>query len=161
MSVNSFNVQWVKTLLIYYSSLLEMSTGFAGKSIQFTLNIMVTFSVNVLIFNKYQGCILSVMCILCIFGHQTYMVHAYQYNRRVDSRFAPNQWETSLQSNTVSHWLGANLESVLKSVTRNTFLLCSSTTYNLTYYGRYLKLFYFDSNPSRSYLTSINQHWFR
>ena len=32
---------------------------------------------------------------------------------RVDSRFAPNQWETSLQSNAVSHWLGANLESVL------------------------------------------------
>ena len=28
-----------------------------------------------------------------------------------DSRFAPSQWETSLQSNAVSHWLGANLES--------------------------------------------------
>ena len=32
-----------------------------------------------------------------------------------DSRFAPNQWETSLQSNAVSHWLGANLESALDS----------------------------------------------
>ena len=32
---------------------------------------------------------------------------------RADSRFAPSQWETSLQSNTVSHWLGANLESSL------------------------------------------------
>ena len=32
---------------------------------------------------------------------------------RADSRFAPNQWETSLQSNAVSHWLGANLESAL------------------------------------------------
>ena len=30
---------------------------------------------------------------------------------RADSRFAPNQWETSLQSNAPSHWLGANLES--------------------------------------------------
>ena len=30
---------------------------------------------------------------------------------RADSRFAPTQWEMSLQSNTVSHWLGANLES--------------------------------------------------
>ena len=30
-----------------------------------------------------------------------------------DSRFAPSQWETLLQSNTVSHWLGANLESAL------------------------------------------------
>ena len=26
---------------------------------------------------------------------------------------APSQWETSLQSNAVSHWLGANLESAL------------------------------------------------
>ena len=32
---------------------------------------------------------------------------------RVDSRFAPSQWETSLRSNAVSHWLGANLESGL------------------------------------------------
>ena len=30
-----------------------------------------------------------------------------------DSRRASNQWEISLQSNTDSHWLGANLESVL------------------------------------------------
>ena len=28
-----------------------------------------------------------------------------------DYRFAPSQWDMSLQSNTVSHWLGANLES--------------------------------------------------
>ena len=27
---------------------------------------------------------------------------------RADSRFAPSQWETALQSNTVSHWLGAS-----------------------------------------------------
>ena len=32
---------------------------------------------------------------------------------RADSRLAPNQWETSLQSNAVSHWLGTNLESAL------------------------------------------------
>ena len=36
------------------------------------------------------------------------------HNGRVDSMFAPSQWETSLQSNTVSHWLGANLESALQ-----------------------------------------------
>ena len=30
-----------------------------------------------------------------------------------DSRLAPSQWETWLQSNAVSHWLGANLESTL------------------------------------------------
>ena len=32
---------------------------------------------------------------------------------RADSRFAPRQWETSLQSNAISHWRGANLESSL------------------------------------------------
>ena len=31
-----------------------------------------------------------------------------------DSRLASSQWETSLQSNDVSHWLGANLESALR-----------------------------------------------
>ena len=36
---------------------------------------------------------------------------------RADSRFAPNQWETWLQSNAVSHWLGAYLESALKLCT--------------------------------------------
>ena len=30
---------------------------------------------------------------------------------RADSRFAPSQWETSLQSNAPSHWLDVNLES--------------------------------------------------
>ena len=32
---------------------------------------------------------------------------------RADSRLAPSQWETALQSNAISHWLGANLESVV------------------------------------------------
>ena len=32
---------------------------------------------------------------------------------RADSRFAPSQWETALLCNDVSHWLDANLESVL------------------------------------------------
>ena len=34
---------------------------------------------------------------------------------RTDPRFAPSQWETLLQSNAVSHWLGANLESALEN----------------------------------------------
>ena len=33
------------------------------------------------------------------------------YNYKADSRLAPSQWETSLQSNAVSHWLSASLES--------------------------------------------------
>ena len=32
---------------------------------------------------------------------------------RADSRLAPSQWETSLQSNAIFHWLGAHLESAL------------------------------------------------
>ena len=42
------------------------------------------------------------------------MVGCY-YNTydRADSRFVPSQWETSLQSNAISHWLGANIESTL------------------------------------------------
>ena len=39
--------------------------------------------------------------------------HHYKWPIRADSRFAPSQWQTSLQSNAVSHWLGANLESAL------------------------------------------------
>ena len=32
--------------------------------------------------------------------------------------FAPSQWETLLQSNVISHWLGANLESALSIIHR-------------------------------------------
>ena len=35
------------------------------------------------------------------------------YITRADSRFVPNQWETGLLCNDVSHWLGASLESAL------------------------------------------------
>ena len=37
-----------------------------------------------------------------------------KYRDRADSRFAPIKWETALLCNDVSHWLGANLESVLR-----------------------------------------------
>ena len=35
----------------------------------------------------------------------------HRFSIRADSRLAASQWEMSLQSNAVSHWLGANLES--------------------------------------------------
>ena len=38
------------------------------------------------------------------------MHHMYH---RTDSMLVPSQWETSLQCNAVSEWLGANLESAL------------------------------------------------
>ena len=37
---------------------------------------------------------------------------------KADSRLAPSQWEMLLQSNAVSHWLGANLESALVELWR-------------------------------------------
>ena len=42
------------------------------------------------------------------------MVGQYGHDTvRAESRLAPSQWEMSLQSNAISHWLGANLESAL------------------------------------------------
>ena len=49
---------------------------------------------------------------------------------RADSRFAPSQWETSLQSNAISHWLRANLESVLYPVLK---MSCSDLTRMIWY----------------------------
>ena len=37
--------------------------------------------------------------------------HPFEYECKADSRPVPSQWETSLQSNAVSHLLDANLES--------------------------------------------------
>ena len=45
--------------------------------------------------------------------HVTDSVHEHM-KCMADSRTVPSQWETPLQSNAVSHWLGANLESALK-----------------------------------------------
>ena len=45
---------------------------------------------------------------------------------RHDSRNMPSQWETPLQSNAIPHWLGANLESALIYVIKETSLLESS-----------------------------------
>ena len=46
--------------------------------------------------------------------------HDSQLIFRADSRLPPSQWEMSLQSNTDSHWLGANLESPLILLLANT-----------------------------------------
>ena len=35
------------------------------------------------------------------------------YSNRSDSGLEPSQWETLLQRNAISHWLGSNLESAL------------------------------------------------
>ena len=49
-------------------------------------------------------------------SHQPYYIYGRFWSViRADSRFAPSQWETPLQSNAVSHWLSASLESALCS----------------------------------------------
>ena len=55
----------------------------------------------------------------------------------VDHR-APTQWETSLQSNAISHWLGANLQSALDHKTQlwnrcHTFQIRPKITCNRTF----------------------------
>ena len=40
----------------------------------------------------------------------------YEWNSTADSRLATSQWEKLLQSNTISDWLGAKLESALESL---------------------------------------------
>ena len=47
-----------------------------------------------------------------------YLTYALEMNMwsRADSTSVPSLWETSLQSNAVSHWLVANVESALWSI---------------------------------------------
>ena len=65
-------------------------------------------------FTNYPWLYMAVHC-----SHLNHIIHVTGMcdnkweNIKADSRLAHSQWETSLQSNAVSHWLGANLESAL------------------------------------------------
>ena len=62
------------------------------------------------------GCYLGTLSLFSTTANRlavTQTTYHYMGIFRADSRLAPSQWETSLQSNAVSHWLGANLESAL------------------------------------------------
>ena len=73
----------------------------------------------------YKWCIASYICTiicrlcqcqgeLCMLLALSNVLHQWgHWPIRADCRLAPSQWETSLQSNAVSHWLGTNLESAL------------------------------------------------
>ena len=56
-----------------------------------------------------------ICCLKSIFRHFV----NYIYNRAY-ARLAPGQWEASLQSNAVSHWLCVNLESALYHLSSKT-----------------------------------------
>ena len=53
------------------------------------------------------------LCVRSRHQGQGEVITPHIYCNRADSRLAPSQWETPLQCNAVSHWLGANLESAL------------------------------------------------
>ena len=55
----------------------------------------------------------TVVCKMAVTLSRDQCVNNVRCFCRVDSKLAPNQWETSLQSNAVSHWLCAYLESAL------------------------------------------------
>ena len=74
-----------------------------------------------------MGCSLWTFCrkstiswgdLLTLVTHTTWSpwIPGGQDKTRADSRFVPSQWETALRSNAVSHWLGTNLESALKTI---------------------------------------------
>ena len=84
-------------------------------------SLMMTFRNKIVMLKpQYFPTITHVICFL-------YLVAMLRRRRvwyhRADSRFAPSNWETSLQSNAVSHWLGANLESALISNVNNLLLI--------------------------------------
>ena len=61
---------------------------------------------------------------ICFFAPLAGSLHPYHSSHRADSRLAPSQWETPLQSNGVSHWLGANLESALSYHVGLSYMCC-------------------------------------
>ena len=82
---------------------------------------------NCRLFPQFIGCSELIMIILCLQTDRNaahwwiqlvlplleILTYILMWWNRVDSRFAPSQWETALLCNDVSHWLGANLESAL------------------------------------------------
>ena len=57
--------------------------------------------------------VLSLMGLYAENPKKVHTLHRGPWFTRADSRFAPSQWETSLQSNVVSHWLATNLKSAM------------------------------------------------
>ena len=51
-------------------------------------------------------------CLFSTLKNECHTLSPY-WSIRADSRLVPSQWQTSLQSHAVSHWLGSNLESAL------------------------------------------------
>ena len=102
---------------IWYNSLLNVNivpkysgsdlfTNLYQNFIHWTSNISLTFSISSSLNN---GSVWALYLLFVIMRRARFC----SLNILFHSRFAPSQWETSLQSNGVSHWLGANLEPAL------------------------------------------------
>ena len=76
-----------------------------------------TSSSNIQIYIVLQK--LSVSALWCYLWRHGSWLYMEMLLYIVDSRLAPSQGETSLQSNAVSHWLGTNLESALHWIARD------------------------------------------
>ena len=69
----------------------------------------ICLSLNVLNQGFWPSFVFVFVCLIGVIPNVCHII-------RADSRFAPSQWETSLQSNTIPHWLGTGLESALKYI---------------------------------------------
>ena len=67
------------------------------------------------LYHMYMNVYITYIHIIIYSNIYTYMLE--QDMNRADSRFAPSQWETLLQSTAVSHWLGSNLGSISSALT--------------------------------------------
>ena len=80
-----------------------------------------------------------------------------KYTYRADSRLAPSQWETSLQSNVVFHWMGANLESALTYMNKSLMNIETRPTEWMTCFRQkhYMKILLHDQTFKFSLIVRI------
>ena len=109
---------WINNLCFY---ILNQNLSMSRIIIQWNFNRNVPSKISPFCqwgLNKMYQCtqapVLSIMscCTGCFCSMASYNhVHLTMasFINRADYRLSPSQWETSLQSNAVSHWLGANL----------------------------------------------------
>ena len=87
--------QWDIGCLLWVQTLLKVCSTFGT----YVLYIQYHVTLDHVTMSQYFLVIQTALSCLCV---------------QADSSFVPSQWETSLQSNAVSHWLGAHLESTLR-----------------------------------------------
>ena len=84
----------------------------------------------------------------------TYIANTVEipYTCKTDFRFARSQWETSLQSNRISHWSGADLESAL-------YLYYIYYQHNKASIILYLEISFHWMNPCMTMVSPLLMQW--